>query len=54
MKIWVDADACPKAVKDILFRVAQKRRIPMTLVANSPMVRSGIGIHRLSPGGQGL
>lgn len=34
MTIWVDADACPKAIKDILFRVAEKRRIQVTLVAN--------------------
>ncbi len=34
MKIWVDADACPKAVKDILFRVAERTGITITLVAN--------------------
>ncbi|MEQ1636813.1 MAG: YaiI/YqxD family protein [Methylococcales bacterium] len=34
MQIWVDADACPKAIKDILFRVAERTRISMTLVAN--------------------
>lgn len=34
MKIWVDADACPGRIKDILFRAAQRREIPMTLVAN--------------------
>ncbi len=34
MKIWVDADACPKAIKDILFRVAERLRITTTLVAN--------------------
>lgn len=35
MKIWVDADACPKAIKEILFRVAERAKIPVTLVANS-------------------
>jgi len=34
MKIWVDADACPKAIKEILFRAAQREQIPLTLVAN--------------------
>jgi uncharacterized protein YaiI (UPF0178 family) len=35
--IWVDADACPKAIKEILFRTAQRRRLPLTLVANRPL-----------------
>ena len=34
MKIWVDADACPVVIKDILYRVANRTRIPLTLVAN--------------------
>ena len=34
MQIWVDADACPKAVKEILFRAAERRAIITTLVAN--------------------
>ena len=34
MKIWVDADACPKAIKDILFRIAERLSITTTLVAN--------------------
>lgn len=34
MKILVDADACPKVIKDILFRVADKRQIDTLLVAN--------------------
>ena len=37
MKIWVDADACPKAVKEILYRVAERKGISVTLVANSPL-----------------
>lgn len=47
MKIWVDADACPGVIKDILFRAAERTRTSMTLVANqylhlppSPYVRS--------------
>ena len=34
MNIWVDADACPRPVKDILFRVARRTEIPLTLIAN--------------------
>jgi len=34
MQILVDADACPKAIKDILFRVAERLRITTVLVAN--------------------
>ena len=37
MKIWVDADACPGVIKEILFRAAERRRMQMTLVANQPM-----------------
>jgi uncharacterized protein YaiI (UPF0178 family) len=34
MTIWVDADACPNLIKTVLFRAAQKRQLPMLLVAN--------------------
>lgn len=34
MKIWVDADACPNVVKEILFRVANRVGVQVTLVAN--------------------
>ena len=37
MKIWVDADACPVVIKDILFRAAVRTEVPMTLVANHHM-----------------
>ncbi len=37
MQIWVDADACPKVIKDILFRAAERRRIQLILVANKPL-----------------
>lgn len=47
MHIWVDADACPRAVKDILFRAAVRTATPLTLIANqtlsvppSPHIRS--------------
>jgi uncharacterized protein YaiI (UPF0178 family) len=34
MQIWVDADACPGVIKDILFRVAERLQLNVTLVAN--------------------
>lgn len=34
MHIWVDADACPKVIKEILFRVAERTGVELTLVAN--------------------
>ena len=34
MHIWVDADACPKVVKSILFRAAERAQVTLTLVAN--------------------
>ena len=46
MKIWVDADACPGPIREILFRVATRTNISITLVANqrinvpsSPQIR---------------
>lgn len=35
--MWVDADACPKVIKDILYRAAQRVQMPLTLVANHPL-----------------
>jgi uncharacterized protein YaiI (UPF0178 family) len=42
MKIWVDADACPGVIKDILFRAAERTGVQVTLVANHaiPVPRS--------------
>ena len=37
MQIWVDADACPRVIKDILFRAADRKKVKLTLVANKPM-----------------
>ncbi len=36
-QIWVDADACPKVIKQILFRASDRVGVPMTLVANQPL-----------------
>ncbi len=47
MTIWVDADACPKVIREILFRAAERRRVHVVLVANqllqtprSPFIRA--------------
>lgn len=37
MKIWVDADACPVVIKDILFKAADRVGVPLILVANQSM-----------------
>lgn len=37
IKIWVDADACPVVIKEILFKAAERTGVQMTLVANQPM-----------------
>lgn len=37
MKIWVDADACPKVIKELLLRVAHRVNVPVSFVANKYM-----------------
>lgn len=37
MQIWVDADACPAVIKDILYRVADRLEMTLTLVANQTL-----------------
>jgi uncharacterized protein YaiI (UPF0178 family) len=37
MKIWVDADACPGVIKEVLFRAADRTGVLTTLVANHPL-----------------
>lgn len=34
MQIWVDADACPKVIREILFRASARLQLPLVLVAN--------------------
>lgn len=47
MQIWVDADACPGVIKEILFRAAERTQVMLTLIANqllrvppSPFIRA--------------
>ena len=37
MTIWVDADACPVVIKEILYRAAERTRMPLILVANQSL-----------------
>lgn len=37
MQIWVDADACPGEIKELLYRTAKRLKIKVTLVANQPL-----------------
>ena len=53
MKIWVDADACPVVIRDILFRAAKRTGVTMTLVANQPVrvpASPNIEFVQVSPG----
>ncbi|MBV8465459.1 MAG: YaiI/YqxD family protein [Burkholderiales bacterium] len=53
MQIWVDADACPRPVKDMLFRAAERTGISVTLVANQMLqVPPSLNIRAIQvPGG---
>ena len=37
MQIWVDADACPAVIKDILYRAAERKQVALILIANKPL-----------------
>ncbi|MCK5726030.1 MAG: YaiI/YqxD family protein [Thiotrichaceae bacterium] len=53
MKIWVDADACPSVIKEILFRAADRTGLSLTLVANHRMQipqRNNINFLQVSAG----
>ena len=34
MRIWIDADACPRGVREIVLRASERRHVPLTFVAN--------------------
>jgi hypothetical protein len=62
MHIWVDADACPLVIKEILYRAAERAQVQMTLVANkllgvprSPWIKAlqvARGGHAINPRGE--
>ncbi|MFZ5798811.1 MAG: YaiI/YqxD family protein [Desulfobulbus sp.] len=37
MRIWIDGDACPAAIKELLYRAAERVKVPLVLVANVPL-----------------
>lgn len=44
MKIWVDADACPRVIKEILFRASHRLQVPVCLVANKRLSKHESGL----------
>jgi len=53
MQIWVDADACPVAIKEILYKAAERLKLQLTLVANCQLntpPSSYINSIRVAPG----
>jgi uncharacterized protein YaiI (UPF0178 family) len=56
MQIWIDADACPNDIKEILYRAAKKRHVLVTLVANQSiyMPKSQFINQLLAPEGQNM
>lgn len=39
MTIWIDADACPRLAREIVFKAAERLQLSVCLVANQPMIR---------------
>ena len=54
MHIWVDADACPRPVKEVLFKAAQRVQVPCTLVANQAIAVPRSALIRSIQVGQGF
>jgi len=40
MKIWIDADACPRVIKDMVFRASERLEVPVCLVANKNLSKA--------------
>jgi uncharacterized protein YaiI (UPF0178 family) len=53
-RIWVDADACPNVIKEIIFRAAERTGITVTLVANRPLAIPRVPSLRLLQVGDGF
>ena len=53
MQIWVDADACPGEIKELLFRAAKRTKTKVTLVANQPMQTPRQRVHQQLACGSG-
>lgn len=40
MKIWIDADACPRVIKDMIYRASERLQVPVCLVANNDLSKA--------------
>lgn len=47
MRIWIDADACPKAAKDLIVKFALKRKLEVVMVAGQPQIKPAFACVRL-------
>ncbi|MDH1576515.1 YaiI/YqxD family protein [Pseudomonas sp. GD03746] len=47
MRIWIDADACPKAAKDLIVKFALKRKLEVVMVAGQAVAKPGFAVVRL-------
>lgn len=41
MRIWIDADGCPRDVKELVFRASARTKVPVVMVADRPLARPG-------------
>ena len=47
MRIWIDADACPKAAKELIVKFALKRKLEVVMVAGQPQIKPAFACVRL-------
>src|SRR3546814_14400338 len=47
MRVWIDADACPKAAKELVVKFALKRRFEVVLVAGQPQIKPALACVKL-------
>ena len=47
MRVWIDADACPRAAKDLVVKFALKRQFEVVLVAGQPQIKPGLALVKL-------
>ncbi|MFJ4390355.1 YaiI/YqxD family protein [Pseudomonas soli] len=47
MRVWIDADACPKAAKDLIVKFALKRKLEVVMVAGQPQIKPAFACVRL-------
>lgn len=44
VRLWIDADACPRVIKEIVFRASQRLELPVCLVANTCLAKHANGL----------